>query len=385
MARRLSLALMFAAIAVPASAQITTPAAQAILYDYDGGDILFCKDCDIQMPPSSMSKLMTVELVFQRLKDGRLKLDDTMHVSENAWRQGLTGEESRMFLDVNSDVRVDDLLKGIIVVSGGDACVVVAETLGGTEAGFADMENKRAVEIGLTKSHFMNSSGMPDPMHYMSALDLAKLSAHIIHDYPNYYSAYFALPDFTWGKDRRGTPIKQPNRNRLPFMNVGADGLKTGHTDAGGYGIVGSAVKDGHRLIVVVNGLGSENARNVEAARLLTLAFREFKSYSLLKPGETVGDAPVWGGAKGTVALGVADELKVTMQADARRDMKVTMRYDGPVKAPVARGTKVGTLTVSVPGKPDHIVPLVATEDVGSSGIFGKVWLGMRALIGSKS
>lgn len=360
--------------AAPAEAQIATRAQHAILYDYDTGEVLYCKSCDVPMPPSSMSKLMTVELVFQRLKDARLKLTDTFHVSETAWRQGQKDNESKMWVALNSDVSVDDLLKGIIVQSGGDACVVVAETLGGSEAGFAEMANKRARELGLTHSHFVNSSGLPDPGQYMSAEDLAKLSAHIIRNYPEYY-AYFAIPDFTWSR------IKQANRNRLLFMNIGADGLKTGHTESGGYGIVGSAVHEGRRLIVVVNGLGSENERNNEAARLLTLGFREFRSYQLVGANEVVGAARVWGGAADTVPVKVSAPVKVTMAADTRRDMKVTLRYEGPVKAPIAVGQKIGVLAVSAPGKPEIAFPVVAAEEVPSTGLVGHLMLGLQALI----
>ena len=370
---RLSALAVFA-LTVPAYAQVDTPAPHAIIYDYDSSEVLFCKSCDVAMPPSSMSKLMTAELVFQRLKDGRLKPTDTFHVSETAWRQGQKDNESKMWVAINSDVSVDDLLKGIIVQSGGDACVVVAEALGGTEAGFAQMENKRAVDLGLTHSHFVNSSGLPDPGQTMSAEDLAKLSAHIIREYPEYY-AYFKLPDFTWSK------IKQANRNGLLAMNIGADGLKTGHTDAGGYGIVGSAVQGGRRLIVVVNGLESVNARNSEAARLLGLGFREFKRYELLVANDVVGDAPVWGGAKDKVALMVSAPVRVSMAEDARRDMKVTLHYDGPVAAPIAAGQQIGTLTVTAPGKQDITVPVVASEAVPRTGIVGHMLLGLRALV----
>src|SRR6185295_3905172 len=270
-------------LAGAASAQPQTSASHAILLDYDSGEILFCKNCDQPMPPSSMSKLMTVELVFQRLKDGRLKPEDTFHVSEGAWRQGQKTNESKMWVAVNSDISVDNLLKGIIVQSGGDACVVVAEAIGGTEAAFAELETARGKEIGLTNSHFVNSSGLPDPGQYMSAEDLAKLSAHVIKTYPDYY-AYFKIPEFTWSN------IKQPNRNTLVDENIGVDGLKTGHTDAAGYGITASSVRDGRRLILVINGMKSERERISEARRLLDLGYREFKAYQLLSAGDAVGE-----------------------------------------------------------------------------------------------
>ena len=357
-----------------AQAQPQTTATHALLVDYDTGEALFCKNCDQPMPPSSMSKLMTVELLFQRLKDGRLKPTDTFHVSENAWRQGQKSNESKMWVAVNSDVSIDDLLKGIIVQSGGDACLVVAEALGGSEAAFADMMNERGKELGLTNSHFVNSSGLPDPNHYMSAEDLAKLAAHLIRDYPEYY-AYFALPEFTWSN------IRQPNRNTLIGLNTGVDGLKTGHTLAAGYGITASSVRDGRRLVLVVNGLKSERERVEEGRRLLDIGYREFKSYELLAAGAAVGEADLFGGAKEKVALTVKDPVRILMPVSGRRDMKVTLNYSGPIKAPVAAGQEIGTLKVSVPGKPDKIVPVVAAEAVSSSGFFDNMMRGLVSLI----
>jgi D-alanyl-D-alanine carboxypeptidase (penicillin-binding protein 5/6) len=359
---------------LPAAAQIETTAEQAILVDYDSGEVLYCKNCQAPMPPSSMSKLMTVEMVFQRLKDGRLKPEDTFHVSETAWRQGLKENESKMWVAVNSDVSVDNLLKGIIVQSGGDACVVVAEALGGTEASFAEMENERAKELGLTQSHFTNSSGLPHPDHYMSAEDLARLSIHLIKEYPEYYS-YFAIKDFTWSK------ITQPNRNTLINDALGVDGLKTGHTIAGGYGLTASAVRNGRRIVLVVNGLKRERDRAAEARRLIDIGYREFRPYDLLASGASVGEAKVAGGAKRSIALQVKDPLRVLMSPDARRRMKVTLRYDGPVKAPVMAGQDIGSLTVSVPGRPDRVVPVTAAEDVPASGFFDNMMLGFQALV----
>ncbi|HXJ01269.1 MAG TPA: D-alanyl-D-alanine carboxypeptidase family protein [Micropepsaceae bacterium] len=357
-----------------AGAEILTSAKQAVIVDYDSGETLFCKSCDEPMPPSSMSKLMTVELVFQRLKDGRLKPEDTFHVSETAWRQGQKDNESKMWVAINSDVSIDDLLKGIIVQSGGDACVVVAEALGSSEAGFADMLNARAKEIGLTHSHFANSSGLPDPGQYMSASDIAKLSAHIVRDYPDYYK-YFAIPDFTWSK------IRQPNRNTLVDENIGVDGLKTGHTEAGGYGIVASSLRNGRRLILVINGLKSEHERINEARRLLDIGYREFKDFKLADKGTVLGDAQIWGGAKNVVGVTVKEPLVVMLPVDARRDLKVTLRYDGPVHAPIEAGQQIGTLTVSVPGKPDKVVPAVAAQAMPSNSFLDKMMIGLQTLI----
>ncbi len=357
-----------------AQAEIITTAKQAMLYDYDTDEVLFCKDCDQPMPPSSMSKLMTVELLFQRLKDGRLKPTDTMHVSETAWRQGQKDNESKMWVAVNSDIPVDDLLKGIIVQSGGDACVVVAEALGGSESGFADLMNARARELGLAHSHFANSSGLPDPGQYMSSEDLVKLAAHVIRDYPEYYK-YFAIKEFTWSN------IRQPNRNTLIGESTGVDGLKTGHTEAGGYGILASAERNGRRLILVVNGLKSEHERINEARRLLDIGFREFKDYKIAGKGDVVATAPIWGGAREAVGVTVKDPLKVMMSVDSRPQMKVTLRYDSPVRAPIAAGQQIGTLTISIPGKPDKIVPAVAAEEVPSNGFLDKMMTGLQALM----
>jgi D-alanyl-D-alanine carboxypeptidase (penicillin-binding protein 5/6) len=361
-----------------AQADIQTAATHAIIYDYDTGDVLYCKDCDQQMPPSSMSKLMTVELIFQRLKDGRLKPTDTMHVSEDAWRQGQKDNESKMWVQLNSDISVDDLLKGIIVQSGGDACIVAADSISGSETAFADLENKRAKELGLMQSHFANSTGMPDAGQYMSARDLALLSAHIIRDYPQYYP-YFAIKEFTWSN------IKQGNRNELLYDNIGVDGLKTGHTEAGGYGMVTSAVRNGRRLIVVVNGLDKMKTRAEESRHLLDAGYRDFKHYDLVAANGQVGNAEVWGGTEDMVPLRVKDPVAVTLSQDARPDLKVTLRYNGPLKAPVAEGAQVGTLTVSAPNKLDTVVPVYAAQSVSSSGILGKFVLGVQTLLGRKA
>ena len=357
-----------------ARAEILTNANHALLLDYDSGEVLFCKSCSEPMPPSSMSKLMTVELLFQRLKDGRLKPEDTFHVSETAWRQGQKDNESKMWVAINSDISVDDLLKGIIVQSGGDACVVVAEALGGSEAGFSDMLNARAKELGLTQSHFVNSSGLPDPGQFMSAEDLGRLAAHVIRTYPDYYK-YFAMKDFTWSN------IRQPNRNTLVNENIGVDGLKTGHTEAGGYGIVASSLRNDRRMIIVLNGMKSEHERINEARRLLDIGYREFKAFQLAGKGDVVADAQIWGGAKNTVHVTVRDPLRIMMPVESRRDMKVTLRYDGPLRAPVTLGQQIGTLTVTVPGKPDKVVPAVAAEAVPSNSFLDKMMTGLQVLV----
>lgn len=380
------LSFITAGFAAPAMALVDTNAEHAILMDGDTGQVLWEKDADTPMPPASMSKLMTLELLFQRLKDGRVKLTDSFPVSENAWRTG----GSKMFVSVGSQIPVEDLIRGIIIQSGNDACVVVAEALGGTEDGFVQMMNQRAKQLGLKGSHFVNPNGLPDPPgQLMSVHDLAILAQHIIKTYPNYYK-YFGERDFTWNN------IKQPNRNTVLEKFPGADGLKTGYTDASGFGVVASAVKNGQRLIVVLGGLRypdldkfapvkkdwiAEQRRGDEAARVLGMAFREFRQYKLFKPGQTVGSAQVWQGASDTVPLTVGQPLAVTMQVDSRNRMKVTLHYDGPVQAPIAKGQQVGTLKITAPDFPGMEVPVYAAQDVHGAGLFARVMDGLHALV----
>jgi len=356
-----------------AQAEISTSANHALLMDGESGEILWQKDAFTPMPPASMSKLMTIELLFQRLKDGRIKLSDTFPVSERAWRER---SGSEMFVRVGDRISAENLIRGIVIQSGNDACVVVAEALGGTVEGFVSMMNTRAKELGLRQSHFVNPDGLPDPPgQMMSAYDLAVLARHIIYDFPVLYH-YFGERDFIWSN------IHQPNRNPLLFNTPGADGLKTGHIDASGYGLVGSAVRGGRRIIVVVNGLASEKDRADEGSRLLEIGFREFRRYDLFKPGEAIADAAVFGGSDAMVPLTVNQAVNVTLQVDSRPGMKASVHYSGPLRAPVAQGQRVGTLMVTAPDFPGLTVPLYAAHDVSQTGIFGRMMLGLRALFG---
>ena len=348
-----------AALAAPT---IETPARHAYLMDAETGAVLLDKAADAPMPPASMSKLMTAYMLFERLKEGKLSLTDTFPVSENAWRKG----GSKMFVEVNSRVAVEDLIRGIIVQSGNDACIVVAEGLAGSEEAFAEQMTRRARELGLTNSAFRNSTGWPDPGHYMTAHDLATLAQRIINDFPEYYK-YYSETEFTYHG------IKQGNRNPLLYKNMGVDGLKTGHTEESGYGLTASAVRNGRRLILVVNGLSGPNERSREAERLIEWGFREFENYSLAKAGEPIEEAPVWLGASYTVPLVVERDLVVTLDRQARRDMKVTVAYDGPVAAPIRQGDRVGTISVSAPDMKTVERPLVAGTDVEPLGLFGKL------------
>jgi len=377
--------------AAPAMATMETSAEHAVLMDGESGQVLWAKNADTPSPPASMSKLMTLELLFQRLKDGRVKLTDTFPVSQRAW----STQGSKGFAMVGSRIPVETLIRGIIIASANDMCVVVAESLGGSVEAFADMMNARAKQLGLTQSHFVNPDGLPDPPgQLMSAMDLAKLARHLIYDYPQYYH-YFAERSFSMDVGN-GRSITQQNRDSVLDKFPGTDGLKTGHTDAAGYGITVSAVQNGHRLILVLNGLRypqldkmspaaqdwhGVQLRGDEAARLMGVAFREFRRYQLFRPGEIVGQAQVWQGSRDTVPLEVVNAADVTMQVDSRQGMKVTLVYDGPVPAPVAKGQKIGVLKITAPDYPGAEIPVYAAEPVSRTGILGRIYLGIRTLI----
>lgn len=394
MRRLLGILVTFLLAASPAFAAIDSAAEHAIVMDGDSGQVLWAKDAFTPMPPASMSKLMTIELLFSELKDGRLKLTDTFPVSETAWKTG----GSSGFTRVGDRLTVNDLIQRIIVVSGNDACVVVAEGIGGTTDNFVKMMNTRARELGLKNSHFVNPDGLPDPPgQLMSAYDLATLARHLIKAYPQYYH-YFGVRSYTTYD--RGKAITQPNRNTVLDKFPGADGFKTGYTDAAGFSVTASAVKDGQRLIVVLGGLRypdldkdaevkrdwiAEQRRGDEAARVLGIAFREFRHYQLFKGGETVGSAPVWQGSKDSVALTLAAPLAVTMQVDSRAGMKVALDYDGPVQAPIAKGQQIGVLKITAPDFPGMEVPVYAAEAVPSAGFFGRVMSGLHALISGQA
>jgi D-alanyl-D-alanine carboxypeptidase (penicillin-binding protein 5/6) len=387
----LSLAAGMFAVQTPASAFIDTTAEHALLMDGDSGQVLWAKDGFNPMAPASMSKLMTIELVFQRLKDHRLKLTDTLPVSEAAWRTG----GSKGFVRVGDQLPIDDLIRRILIVSGNDACIVVAEGLGGTVDGFVGLMNKRAKELGLSKSHFVNPDGLPDPPgQLMSAYDLAKLARHLIRDYPEYYH-YFSERSYT--TTDQGKSITQPNRNQVLDKFPGADGLKTGHTDLSGYGVTASAVRNGQRMILVVNGLRypdldkaspakqdwfAELRRGEEASRMLGVAFREFRKYNLLNANAVAGQANVSGGAAKTVPLTAGKPVAVVMQVDTRQTMKVSVKYNGPVQAPIAKGQRIGTLQVTAQDFPTMSVPLYAAVDVPKAGIFSRFGAWISHLFG---
>ncbi len=354
---------------------LETVAREAILIDFNTGTVLFEKNADAPMRPASMSKMMTVYMLFERLRDGRLSLDDTFSVSENAWRRGgAKSGSSTMFLEPGKRVRVEDIIPGIIVQSGNDASIVVAEGLAGSEEAFADEMTMRGKEIGLKNSIFKNATGWPDEGHLMTARDLAILAIRTIKDFPEYYR-YYSIRSFTYNG------IKQNNRNPLLYKNMGVDGMKTGHTVESGYGLVSTVVRGGRRLVLVLNGLPSKKARSRESERLLEWGIREFDNYALFKAGEEVAKAKVWLGKKARVPLIIKNDLVLVLPRKSRREMKVTVRYKGPIAAPVKKGAEVAELVVSVPRSEPRVFPLVAGEDSQRLGLIGRLGAAVQYIL----
>ena len=338
-------------------------APHAILIAAENGSVLFDRDPDQLIFPASLAKLMTAEYVFHELKEGRIKLTDEYRVSENAWRKGgAPSHGSTMFAAINSKISVDDLLHGMIIQSGNDACIVLAEGIAGNEAEFAAKMTERAREIGLPKSTFGNSNGLPDPGTHVTTRELGMLARRIILDYPELYKI-FGQPDFTWGK------IRQPNRNPLLGSVVGADGLKTGFTKEAGYGLVGSAVQDGLRLIVVVNGLKNAKERADEAKKLLDWGFRSFEQRNLFAEGQIIGSAKVYGGASGYVPLQASGLVKTMVPKSGGERLIARIAYQGPVPAPITQGQQIGLLKVWRDDKLVLQLPLTAAESVAKGNI----------------
>jgi D-alanyl-D-alanine carboxypeptidase (penicillin-binding protein 5/6) len=350
-----ALAVLVLLFAVPAYA-IDTVAQQAIVIDDSTGSVLFAKNADVKMHPSSMSKLMTVYLIFKHLKDGSLKLTDSLPVSQKAW----STQGSKMFVELGARIPVEDLLRGIIIQSGNDACIVMAEGLAGSEEAFVGQMNDMAKTLGMTNSHFDNATGLPDDQHLMSARDLATLAWHIIHDFPEYYH-YFSEKEFVYHK------ITQGNRNVLLYKDdLGVDGLKTGHTDAGGYGIVvsGKDKATGRRVIIVLNGMPTMQSRGEEAERVLAFAYRDFDNVTILHKGEVLEKAPVWFGDQPDVGLTTQNDLVLTLPKAGRDKFTFTVEYKAPLPAPVHKGDPVGELKVEAPDVPVQTFVLVADDTV---------------------
>jgi len=356
------------------SSALETLGKQVILIDATTGAILFSKNPDERMTPSSMSKIMTIYKLFERLKDGELSLTDKFSVSEKAWRK----QGSKMFVAVNSRVTIEDLIRGIIVQSGNDATIVVAEGLSGSEGAFADEMNETAKQLNMTHTNFINASGWPDPDHETTARDLAKLTVATVKNFPDLYR-YYGEKTFTYNG------IKQGNRNPAIYRNIGADGLKTGHTEVGGYGLTVSAIRKNRRLILVINGLPTKKSRAVESERILDWGFREFNNYALFKAGETVTEAQIWLGEHGSVPLLIERDLIITLSRKVRRGMKVKVAMETPAPAPVKKGDVLATLKVELPGRPTMKIPLVSGADIGQLGVFSRLGAAVEYVLWGES
>jgi serine-type D-Ala-D-Ala carboxypeptidase (penicillin-binding protein 5/6) len=341
---------------------IETQAKHALVLEAETGVVLLDKGSDERIPPASMSKIMTAYVVFGMLKEGRAALTDQLPVSERAWR--LQG--SKMFVPIDSRISIDELVKGVIIQSGNDACLVLAEGLAGSEEAFVELMNQKAKEIGLKDSHFANVSGLPDPDHWMTPRDLATLATRTMKDFPEYYH-YYSEIDYEFNN------IKQGNRNPLLYKNVGADGLKTGHTEEAGFSLTASVKRDNRRIILVLNGLPTMKARAQESERLIEWAFREFNDYRLFAAGDKVDDGEVWLGAEPKVPLSVERDLVVTLPRKVRKDMKVSVEYDRPIPAPIRQGETVGKVVVNAPDIPPVEAPLVAARSIERMNPWGRI------------
>ncbi len=339
---------------------VDTTAKWGCMVDFATGATLLDKGADVEMPPSSMTKLMTIYIVYDRLKQGRMKLDDELPVSEKAWRM----QGSKMFVPLGETVKVEDLIRGVIVQSGNDAAIVFAEAIAGSEEQFVEMMNAKAKELGLTHSFFKNCTGWPDPDQHMSCRDIATLAASIIRNFPAYYH-YDSEKTFKYNG------IEQGNRNPLVQRGT-ADGLKTGHTEAGGYGLAVSSLRNGRRLILVLNGMSTMRERAEEAERLMDWGFANFEDVTLFVAGDVVERVPVWLGESPTVPLVSGRDVIVTMPRNWRKKASVKVAYDSPIRAPVAKGDTLGKLTVVGDGVPNLDLPLLAGADVGKLGIPGR-------------
>ena len=352
-----------------------TSAREALLVDATTWTPLLEKDAFVPAPPASMSKLMTLFMVFEQLHAGRLSLDDTFPVSDNAWRKGgAKSGSSTMFLEPGARVRVEDLLHGVIIQSGNDACIVLAEGLASSEEEFAHQMTGRARELGMKNSTFKNASGWPEQGHVMSAWDLALLSRLIIERFPEYYKV-FADKQFTYNG------IRQGNRNPLLYTSIPADGLKTGHTVESGYSLTASAPRGNRRLILVLNGVGSIKERAAESERLLDWGFHEFENYLLFTAGASVGEAAVWLGEQASVPLTIENKLVLTLPRTARAGMKVMVAYEGPVPAPIAKGQQIAVLRVTTAGALPFEVPLLAAADVPRLGFLGRISAALKSIL----
>jgi D-alanyl-D-alanine carboxypeptidase (penicillin-binding protein 5/6) len=383
----LASALLIAMPAGAAAPPFETAATTAIMIDLSSGAVLYAKDADRRMPPASMAKIMTTHVAFDLIKRGQLSPNKMCTVRPETWQRWHGPEAgSTMFLSPNEQVSVDNLLKGIVTLSGNDATVVLAECISGNEAAFVQLMNRQSQAMGLTNSHWGNPVGWPDNgVTYTTARDLAMLAAATIRDYPQLYQHYYGLRDFTWGRTMGSNqPIRQDNRNPLLGAVAGADGLKTGHTEEAGYGFTGSAVRDGRRIVMVVAGLSSFNLRAEESRRFMEWGFAAWQSRPLLRQNQHIGTAQVQGATVSSVGLAAQQPIAVTFPAGLGNNLRARIVYNGPVRAPIAQGQHIADLVVETgDGTPPQTMPLVAESAVTEAGFFGRIWYGLKSLFGA--
>lgn len=379
-----SIAMLAIAPANATRPPFETPAPVAFLKDLSSGAILYAKDADRQMPPASMAKMMTVYVAFDLIKKGELKLDQIITVRPETWKRWHGPEAgSTMFLSPGEQVSVRDLLFGIVVLSGNDACVVLAEGISGTEPAFAALMNRQAARIGMKGSHFGNSNGWPDGgVTHVTARDLATLAETTIRDFPDLYKTFYSRREFTWGKTMGGEDITQGNRDPLLGNVEGADGLKTGHTEEAGYGFTGSAEQRGRRLVMVLSGLTSMAERREQSIALMNWGFRAWQAKPLFSKGQKVETAQVQVGDEDSINLIAPRDLAVTIPAGLGSDVKLSVVYDGPIKAPIKAGQHIADLVVRTADTPPQTMPLVAEKDVKEAGFFRHMWLALLSMIG---
>ena len=361
----LALASLASGRADAAMPTIDTSAKNAFVIDFTTGAVLLDKGGDQRIAPASMSKIMTAYVTYDYIRKGQVTLDDVFPVSEKAWRKHSTGE-SNMFVPLGARVKLEDLIRGMIIQSGNDACVVIAEGLAGSTDAFVEKMNETAERLGLKGTHYADVDGLPDPEEYTTPRDLAVLARHLITDFPQFYH-YDSEKEFTYNN------IKQGNRNPLLYKDLGVDGLKTGHTQEAGYGLTASAIRNGRRVIAVLSGMSSMKERSQEGEKLIDFAYREFNDYRLVKAGDVVDEAPVWLGAQTKVPVTTVADVIVTLPRRSRHDMKVNAVYDGPVKAPASQGQPVGKLVVTAPDIDPMSFPLVTAQAVAELNPFGRV------------
>lgn len=383
-----ALPVAFLALSIPVNAAappFETAAPVAYMIDLSSGAVLYAKDADRRIPPASMAKMMTAHLAFRLIKQGKFRLDQKFTVRPETWAKWHgPAAGSTMFLSPGEEVSIENLLHGIVTLSGNDACVVLAEGMFGTEQAFVAQMNAEAQRLGLANSHYGTSNGWPDGgVTYTTARDLATLGRATIDEAPDLYKRFYSQTQFTWGKTLgSGSDITQANRNPILGKIPGADGIKTGHTDEAGYGFTGSAEQNGRRIVMVVAGIDSFNNRIAESVKFMDWGFKAWESKPLVAAGKVVEHAEVQMGSASSVGLVAPRNIAVTLPTGASANMTVKVRYNGPIKAPIAKGQHIADLVVTTPDTVPQVMPLVAEQDVSAAGFFGRVWAGLMSFFG---